>query len=317
MVVRGDGPAEHRAFSDLPSLLTPGDLLVVNDTRVVPARITAMKEPSGGRVEILALRPLPDGGWACLVRPSGRVPVGQRLRVFARGSGAYGPMVVAGERFDDGSRRIDGLTLDDQRHYGEMPLPPYIDRTPGPVEEDRERYQTVYARDEGAVAAPTAGLHFTDALLAELAGAGVPHARVTLHVGAGTFAPIREERVADVRLHAEPWRVPPETCDAIASCEARGGRVVAVGTTTCRTLEAWHRADRPRDGRFRETELFLHPGAPATMDMALITNFHTPGSSLVMLVASRVGRARILALYDEAAAAGYRFFSYGDAMLFL
>jgi len=316
MVVRAGGPAEHRVFSDLPDLLDPGDLVVVNDTRVLAAFLTAEKE-TGGRVRLLVLGPHADGGHIAWVKGSAKLAPGRRLRLVDRSTGATGPEFAVTEVLPSGARRIEGLTEDHQRRFGEMPLPPYIDRAAAPRDADRERYQTVYASRDGAVAAPTAGLHFTPEVFARLEARGIAHARVTLHVGEGTFAPIRVDRVEDVRLHAERWSVPPATAEAIAACEARGGRVVAVGTTTCRTLESWHRADRPTDEATRETDLFLHPGEPARLGMALVTNFHVPGSSLIMLVASFVGRERILALYAEALAKGYRFFSYGDAMLFV
>ncbi len=316
MVTAGGGTAAHHTFSELPDLLAPGDLLVINDTRVRPAFLTARKD-TGGRVRMLVLDPLPDGGWAAWVKGSARLEPGRVLTLVHLGTGAEGPTVTIGEVLPSGARRIDGLTATLQHAWGEMPLPPYIERPDGPRAADSERYQTVYAEHEGAAAAPTAGLHFTPAVFARLEERGIPHARVTLHVGEGTFAPIRVDRLADVHLHAESWSVPAATAAAIAACEARGGRIVAVGTTSCRTLETWNRQGRPADGAFRSTDLFLHPAAPPRMAMALLTNFHTPGSSLVMLVAAFVGRERILELYAEAQTRGYRFFSYGDAMLFL
>lgn len=317
LVVDGrGGEPQDRRFTDLPDLLQPGDLLVVNDARVVPARMTARKA-TGGVVRILLLEPLEEGHWSALVKPSARLAPGTAVTLEHRGTGESGPSITIGEELPGGRRRIIGLPADALERFGEMPLPPYIDRGDGPLEQDRARYQTVYAAASGAVAAPTAGLHFTPALLERLRRSGVQIASVTLQVGLGTFLPVRADHIADVRLHAERWEVPPATAAAVVDCEQRGGRLVAVGTTSCRTLESWHRAGRPTDGVPRSTELFLHPGDPPSLAMSLLTNLHLPGSSLVMLVAAFVGRRRILELYGRAADLGYRFYSYGDATLFL
>ncbi len=318
LMVVGEG-VSHRGVADLPDLLAPGDLLVVNDTRVLPVRLFARKA-SGGAVELLLLEPLPDGAWRALVRPSAKVRPGTEVALERRGGATGGPTLVVGGAAGEGARSVaaaDG-PLDEAllSAWGELPLPPYIER-PAPDPRDRERYQTVFAAHPGAVAAPTAGLHFSPPLLTRVHARGIRIAPVTLHVGSGTFRPVRAATLAGHAMHAEAWRVPPETAAAVADAEARGSRVVAVGTTSCRTLEAWHRAGRPVDGAWRRTDLFLHPGAPPTLPLSLLTNFHLPGSTLLMLVASLLGRERTLALYSDALEEGYRFFSYGDAMLIL
>src|SRR5262252_4244253 len=295
-----------RRFADLPDLLHAGDLLVLNDTRVLPARLTGNRTPSGGRVELLLERVL-----------------GAR-RVLAQVRASHVPKPGAEIELDGGARaRVDSrdegfveLTLDRDaaalwREHGEMPLPPTIDRAPDAS--DRERYQTVFARSPGAVAAPTAGLHFDSGLLAELDARGVERAFITLHVGAGTFAPVRAERVEDHELHAEWLSVSAEVCAAIARCRARCGRVVAVGTTSVRALETAARGGElaPFAG---DSALFIYPGFRFRVVDAMITNFHLPESSLLMLVAAFAGRDATLAAYRHAVRERYRFFSYGDAM---
>ena len=305
--------------ADLPSVLNAGDLLVVNDTRVVPARLHA-RRATGGRVELLATAALDDGAWACMVRNSARIQPGSELTVRRRGDEASGPTLIVGERRADGTRSVrcpDGPLADVLQVWGEMPLPPYIGRADGPRAADRARYQTVFATTAGAVAAPTAGLHFDADLRAGLATRGVVEALVTLHVGAGTFAPVRVDDLAAHPMHAETYRVPPETARAVERALAAGRRVVAVGTTSLRSLESWHRAGRPVDGAWRSTRLFLRPGHPAELEVALLTNFHLPRSTLLMLVASFLGRERTLSVYSDAAARGYRFYSYGDCSLLL
>jgi len=301
------GATADRQFSDLPDLLRAGDLLVCNDTRVLAARVTGQRTPSGGRVELLLERVLG----------------GRRVLVQLRAS--HMPKPGAELDLDGGARarvdsRADGfveLTLDCDaaafwREHGEMPLPPYIERAPDAS--DRERYQTVFARSPGAVAAPTAGLHFDSALLAELDARGIERAFLTLHVGAGTFAPVRAERVEDHELHAEWLNVSAELCAAVERCRARGGRVIAVGTTSVRALETAARGGEiaPFAG---ESALFIYPGFRFRVVDALVTNFHLPESSLLMLVAAFAGREATLAAYRHAVEQRYRFFSYGDAML--
>lgn len=318
LVVPKTGPHRHLRFADLPSLLEDGDLLLVNDTRVLPARLTARRR-TGGQVRLLALGPLPEGGWRCLVKPSAKVKPGEVLTLQRRGSGEPGPPIRVDEVLD-GARRVSGVSEPLAAllgPWGEMPLPPYIDRSEGPRAEDRERYQTVYAAEDGAVAAPTAGLHFDGPLLDTLAAKGVRAAAVTLHVGAGTFAPVRVRALDDLEMHAEQYRVSPETARAIAAVEDDGGRIVCVGTTSARALESWHRAGRPVDGAWRTTRLFLRPGDPPQATFSLITNFHLPRSTLLVLVSSLLGRERTLDLYREAVEHDYRFFSYGDASLLL
>jgi len=297
---------DDRRFADLPDLLRPGDLLVCNDTRVLPARLSGNRTPSGGRVELLLERVLSS----------------RRVLVQLRAS--HMPKPGAEIELEGGARarvnsRDDGfveLTLDRDaaalwREHGEMPLPPYIERAPD--ESDRERYQTVFARSPGAVAAPTAGLHFDAALLAELDARGIERAFLTLHVGAGTFEPVRTERIEEHELHAEWLSVSAEVCAAVASCRARRGRVVAVGTTSVRALETAARSGSlaPFAG---ESALFIYPGFRFRVVDALVTNFHLPESSLLMLVAAFAGREATLAAYRHAVERRYRFFSYGDAM---
>jgi S-adenosylmethionine:tRNA ribosyltransferase-isomerase len=308
-VPAGSDPVD-RMFRDLPDLLRPGDLVVLNDTRVVPARLYGRKE-SGGRVELLLERVLdpataPEVALVQL-RASHAPKAGQRLAF----DGDIGATIVdrQGEFF---VLRFDEPVLPALERAGHVPLPPYMGRRD--VAADRERYQTVFSAVPGSVAAPTAGLHFDAAVLAALAERGVERAQVTLHVGAGTFAPLRPHQLKTGRLHAERLLVPPATCAAVAACRARGGRVVAVGTTVMRSLESAAAGGelRPFHG---ETDLFIRPGFEFRVVDLLLTNFHLSGSSLLMLVCAFAGRERMLAAYRHAVAAKYRFFSYGDASL--
>jgi S-adenosylmethionine:tRNA ribosyltransferase-isomerase len=301
------GALVDRSFRDLPSQLRPGDLLVGNDTRVIPARLHGRKRDSGGRIELLLERVL--GGREALVQLKSSKPA--RVGTVLEFDAATTATVVA--RVDD-FWRVEFAT-DAHRVFerlGEMPLPPYLARAA--EEEDRERYQTVYAREPGAVAAPTAGLHFDDATLAACRAAGAGFACVTLHVGAGTFQPVRVDDVTEHRMHAEIYDVPEATREAVERARARGGRVVAIGTTAVRSLES-----AAADGTLRagsgETRLFITPGYRFRVVDALVTNFHLPESTLLMLVAAYAGREATLHAYRHAVAAGYRFFSYGDAML--
>jgi S-adenosylmethionine:tRNA ribosyltransferase-isomerase len=307
-----DAPPErrHGSVCELPSRLRRGDLLVVNDTRVVPARLEG-RLPSGGRVELLLLDGADPIRRRALARPAKKLRTGVELRlagdatarVEARGDGGLCEL-----RF---SAPVDGLLA----RHGEVPLPPYLGRPA--TADDREWYQTVYARAPGAVAAPTAGLHLTRELLAELAAAGIERADLTLHVGPGTFKPVTAERVEDHRLDAERYILTAETCRAVERARARGGRVVAVGTTVTRCLEA--AALRGGGGSpvagSGETDLYIVPGYRFQVVDVLLTNFHLPRSTLLMLVAAFAGTARVLAAYREAIERGYRFYSYGDAML--
>jgi S-adenosylmethionine:tRNA ribosyltransferase-isomerase len=299
------GAVRDLAFTDLPGLLRSGDLLVLNDTRVVPARLYGRKD-TGGRVEILLERVTGDGRALVQLRSSKPPAPGSRILLPGGGQAA-----VLGR--EDGFWLLDfgGDPAPVFEQHGEMPLPPYLHRAA--EASDRERYQTVYARAPGAVAAPTAGLHFDEALLAACARAGVATAHVTLHVGAGTFQPVRVDDVREHRMHAERVEVPAATCAAVAACRRRGGRVVAVGTTAVRALEsaAAGGALAPCAG---ETRLFITPGYRFRVVDALLTNFHLPESTLLMLVSAFAGRARVLAAYRHAVERRYRFFSYGDAM---
>ena len=304
-----DGSGElpvDRTFRDLPTLLRAGDLLVFNDTRVVKARLFGEK-PSGGKLELLIERVLPDGSVAAHMKVSKKPPPGTVLRMaggftaelLGRWPDAQGPLFHL---------RLSGDAYELMAAHGHVPLPPYI--THGDTAEDAARYQTVFARNPGAVAAPTAALHFDEALLAEIDTRGVQRAAVTLHVGAGTFQPVKTETLAEHVMHRERYHVPPETAQAIADCRARGGRVVAVGTTSVRTLESWA-ASGEASG---DTGIFITPGFEFKVVHALITNFHLPRSTLMMLVSAFAGYDRIMALYHHAIAQRYRFFSYGDAM---
>lgn len=302
-----DGSIAHRAFRDLPELLEAGDLLVFNDTRVIPARLFGRKE-TGGAVEILVERVLGDHELLAHVRASKSPRPGTRLLLE---DGAA--LRMRERRGDLFLLAIDGdeTVLSLLSRVGHMPLPPYIDRADAEV--DRDRYQTVYARQPGAVAAPTAGLHFDEPLLARLRARGVRFAHVTLHVGAGTFQPVRVDTVGEHRMHSEWLEVGDAVVAAVAEARAAGRRVVAVGTTSVRSLET-----AARDGILRpyrgETDIFIHPGCPFRVVDALITNFHLPRSTLLMLVSAFAGTANTLHAYREAVRERYRFFSYGDAM---
>ena len=312
---RRSGETWHRSFRDLPALLAPGDLLVVNRSRVIPARLLG-RRARGGEAEILLLRDRGEGRWEAMVRPGRHLRPGQRVTIDEDLS-----VVVESEALgQDGRRRvrllsrrrdIDGAV----ERVGHTPLPPYIRRADRPA--DRERYQTVYARESGSVAAPTAGLHFTVPLLARLAARGVERAEVVLHVGPGTFQPVKAARVEDHRVAPEPYAVPPETAAAMERARAGGGRIVAAGTTTVRTLESAARPDGRVTAGEGETGLVIVPGHRFRAVDALLTNFHLPRSSLLLLVAAFAGREAVLRAYAEAVRERYRFYSYGDAMLIL
>jgi S-adenosylmethionine:tRNA ribosyltransferase-isomerase len=303
LLLRGETRSDHR-FSELPQLLTPGDLLVFNDTRVIRARLFGRKE-TGGRIEVLIERLLPEGealaqvhaGRAAQAGSTLDLDGGLRLRVLGREGEFYRL------RFPEGAYALEVL----ERH-GSVPLPPYIAHAPEP--EDAARYQTVYARAPGAVAAPTAGLHFDEALLAALADRGVEFAYVTLHVGAGTFQPVRVKSLSDHRMHGERYRIPEATVEAIAAARARGGKIVAVGTTTVRCLEA-----SGATAGSGETDLFITPGFRFRVVDRLITNFHLPRSTLLVLVSAFAGVEPVRRAYRHAIERLYRFYSYGDAML--
>jgi S-adenosylmethionine:tRNA ribosyltransferase-isomerase len=310
----GGERAVDRVFIDLPMLLGPDDLLVFNDTQVVKARLFGEK-PSGGKLELLIERVLDDGNVAAHMKVSKKPAAGAVLRM----AGGFTATLLG--RWPDADGALFRLQLSDDAYalmaaHGHVPLPPYIKRpygsdiTHADTPDDAARYQTVFAKNPGAVAAPTAALHFDAALLAALAARGVRRAAVTLHVGAGTFQPVKTERIDEHVMHRERYRVPPATQAAIAECRARGGRVVAVGTTTVRTLESWA-ASGQAEG---DTGIFITPGFHFQMVDALITNFHLPRSTLLMLASAFAGHARVMALYRHAVERRYRFFSYGDAM---
>jgi S-adenosylmethionine:tRNA ribosyltransferase-isomerase len=314
LVLPREGAPAHRAFADLPALLAPGDLLVFNDTRVIPARLVGRKD-SGGRVELLLCEPL-EGGlgrrWRAMGQASKPIRAGAVLRfegLEARVDAAEGEGFYAVTLDREGAELEAALA-----RAGRIPLPPYIRRDPSA--EDAERYQTILARAPGSAAAPTAGLHFTERLLAAVGARGVHRAEVTLHVGPGTFLPVRGDTLEAHRMHAEWYAVPPETAAALAACRLRGGRVVAVGTTVLRTLESAIRGGAVGAGEGR-TELFVRPGHGFQAVDALVTNFHLPRSTLLMLACAFGGTERVLAAYRKAVSCGYRFFSYGDAMLLL
>jgi S-adenosylmethionine:tRNA ribosyltransferase-isomerase len=313
---RASGRLDDSGVGELAAWLDAGDLLVFNDTRVVPARLLGRKA-SGGRVELLLVERVGPGEpvWRCLLRasrkpgPGARLELADDLSATVLGREVDGLWLVG---FDRTSSSLGSLESALER-AGRLPLPPYIERPP--AEDDRERYQTVFARRPGAVAAPTAGLHFTPELLGALAAAGLGTAWLTLHVGPGTFEPVRTERVDDHVMHAEAFEIPEATADAVRGARERGGRIVAVGTTVVRALE--HVAER--DGEVHPARgacgLFIRPGFRFRVVDALLTNFHLPRSTLLMLVAAFAGRERVLEAYAHAARERYRFYSYGDAML--
>ena len=325
---RATGLVRHHVFRDLPSFLQAGDLLVVNDTRVIPARLFGTlrrPEEAGARereVEVLLLREepavAPERIWSVLARPAralhppatlGFVDAGYTASVIGVGHRgvrhlAFRPAREDAPPFEAWLSRV-----------GHVPLPPYIDRTDEP--QDRERYQTIFARESGSVAAPTAGLHFTPEIVARAESRGARFGSVTLHVGPGTFRPVATEDPSQHILDAEPYRVPTETANAVEAAPSQGGRVIAVGTTAVRTLESWAREGRPHENVWRETDLFILPPFEFQIVEAMITNFHLPHSTLLMLVSAFAGREPILAAYAEAVREGYRFYSYGDAMLIL
>jgi len=304
--VAAQGTLDDRWFCDLPTLLRPNDLLVMNDTRVIKARLFAHKD-SGGKLELLIERVTDDCEALAFIRASHAPKPGSQIRL------ADDTMVDVVARQDDMTQlRFPRPVLDVLDQLGQLPLPPYIEHTP--TADDEARYQTVYANEPGSVAAPTAGLHFDDAMLDTLRQQGVRTAQVTLHVGAGTFQPVRTDDTDDHKMHSERYTIPQATVDAIGETRARGGRVVAVGTTSMRTLEAAARSG-PLAAGANETDIFITPGYSFNVVDVLITNFHLPKSTLLMLVSAFSGMDAIRAAYAHAIAERYRFFSYGDAML--
>lgn len=303
------GTTGHLHFYDLPSLLRPGDCLVLNDSRVLPARLLGRREPEGGAVELVLLTDRGGNLWECLARP------GRRLRPGARISFGEGALTaeVAGEA-PGGTRLVrffyEGIFLELLERLGKMPLPPYITREL----EDADRYQTVYSRETGSAAAPTAGLHFTRELLSRLEGQGVALAYLTLHVGLGTFRPVKAEDITAHRMHAEFCRLSDRAAQTINRTRETGGRIICVGTTSCRTLETFADETGHLEEQAGWTNIFIYPGYRFKVMDALITNFHLPESTLLMLVSALAGRENILRAYEEAVRLRYRFFSFGDAM---
>ena len=302
------GETRHLHFYDLPSLLRPGDCLVLNDSRVLPARLIG-KRAGGGACEVLLLIDRGDKVWECLVRP------GKKLRTGAKVTFGDGELAaeVVGEGAD-GNRLVrfdyEGIFLETLERLGRMPLPPYIKAEL----EDGERYQTVYSKVVGSAAAPTAGLHFTQPLLEQIQAMGVKVCYVTLHVGLGTFRPVKAEKLDEHEMHAEYCVIPQETADVVNETKRQGGRVICVGTTSCRTIESWAAEGGTLAASAGWTKIFIYPGYRFKVLDGLITNFHLPESTLIMLVSALAGREHVLSAYEQAVGERYRFFSFGDAM---
>lgn len=305
---RESGKVSHRHFYDVIEYLQPGDCLVMNDSRVLPARLLGHR-PTGGAVEVLLLRDLGEKRWECLVKPGKKMQAGQNV-IF--GNGELTATVAAVQ--DDGNRVVEfhyeGIFLEVLERLGKMPLPPYIKAELA----DQERYQTVYSKQSGSAAAPTAGLHFTNELLDKIRAKGVKTAFVTLHVGLGTFRPVKVDQITDHHMHAELCMLGDETAQILNETKQRGGRIICVGTTSCRTLESLVNEDGSFEARSKWTEIFIYPGYQFKAMQGLITNFHLPESTLVMLVSAFAGRENVLGAYTEAVKEKYRFFSFGDAM---
>ena len=309
---RKTGEVTHRHFYDLLELLQPGDCLVMNNSRVLPARLLGHRVPTGGAVEVLLLKDQGNGVWECLTKPGRKTHTGTELSF---GDGDLTATVV-GER-DDGNKLVqfhyEGIFLEVLERLGKMPLPPYIKEEL----QDGERYQTVYSKINGSAAAPTAGLHFTQELLDKLAAKGVKEAYITLHVGLGTFRPVSEDNVEDHHMHSEYYECSEEAARAINEARARGGRVFAVGTTSCRTLESVADENGVVHAKSGYTDIFITPGYRFKAVDGLITNFHLPESTLLMLVSALCSREEVMAIYAHAVEERYRFFSFGDCCLFL
>lgn len=307
---RTDGAVEHKMFYELPEFLLPGDLLVLNDSRVIPARLFGTRIPTGAQVQFLLLEQKEPDLWEVLVRPGRRAKVGDH---FDFQEGLLHCEIVA---IVEGGNRLAKFSYTGEFYsildtIGQLPLPEYIHETP----EDLERYQTVFSKHRGSAAAPTAGLHFTDELLGQLEDKGVQHAFVTLHVGLGTFRPVKVEEVTQHTMHSENYWVTPETAAQINATKARGGRVIAVGTTACRTLESIGKANHGTIvAGSGSTDIFIYPGYEFSVLDGLLTNFHLPESTLIMLVSAFAGKNHVMAAYQQAIENKYRFFSFGDAM---
>ena len=305
---RESGAVEHHHFYDLPRFLRPGDCLVLNDSRVLPARLIGHR-PTGGACEVLLLVDRGGDLWECLVRPGRKLKPGTRV-IFGDGQ----LTATVEEELNDGKRAVrfhyQGIFLEILEQLGRMPLPPYIKAEL----QDQERYQTVYSKVSGSAAAPTAGLHFTRELLREIQAMGVSVGYVTLHVGLGTFRPVKEEEIEGHDMHSEYCVIPQETAELINRTKAAGGRVICVGTTSCRTIESWADESGRMEMKAGWTNIFIYPGYRFKVMDALITNFHLPESTLIMLVSALAGREHVLSAYEEAVRKRYRFFSFGDAM---
>lgn len=305
------GEIEHKHFYDLINYLQPGDCLVLNNSRVLPARLIGCRS-TGGSVELVLLRDLGDGKWECLSRPGKKTRPGTELFF---GDGELSATVI--DVVEGGNRIVqfhyEGIFLEILERLGKMPLPPYIKEELN----DAERYQTVYSKELGSAAAPTAGLHFTKELLAEIEAKGVKVCYVTLHVGLGTFRPVKEDEIEDHEMHSEYCIMPEDTARIITETKKNGGRVVAVGTTSCRTIESFANSNGTMDAKSGWTNIFIFPGYTFKCIDALVTNFHLPESTLIMLVSALAGREHILNAYNVAVEEKYRFFSFGDAMLIM
>ena len=308
---RETGQIQHRHFYDVISYLQPGDCLVMNDSRVLPARLLGHR-PTGGSAELLLLRDLGDKRWECLAKPGRKLLEGQEV-IF--GNGELRATIAAVQ--PDGNRVVEfhyeGIFLEVLERLGKMPLPPYIKAEL----QDQERYQTVYSKAVGSAAAPTAGLHFTNELLERIRAKGVKTAFVTLHVGLGTFRPVKAEEVTEHHMHAELCMMQKETADILNETRRSGGRIICVGTTSCRTLESLVNSDGTFEAKSKWTDIFIYPGYTFQAMDGLITNFHLPESTLVMLVSAFAGREKVLSAYAEAVKERYRFFSFGDAMMII
>ena len=302
------GETSHRHFYDLPGFLRPGDCLVLNNSRVLPARLFGRRS-GGGACEVLLLIDRGEKTWECLVRPGKKLRTGAKITF---GDGELTAEVVA--EVEGGNRLVrfdyDGIFLETLERLGKMPLPPYIKEEL----EDSERYQTVYSKVVGSAAAPTAGLHFTNELLEQVKSMGVKVCYVTLHVGLGTFRPVKAETIDEHEMHSEYCVISQETADIINRTKQEGGRVICVGTTSCRTIESWANEDGTMEAKAGWTNIFIYPGYRFKVLDALVTNFHLPESTLIMLVSALAGRENVLAAYEEAVRERYRFFSFGDAM---
>ena len=306
---KATGEWSHHHFYELPDFLRPGDCLILNNSRVLPARLLGRRLPGGGACEVLLLQDKGDKVWECLVRP------GKHLREGARVSFGDGELTAEiAEVLPDGNRLVrfdyEGIFLEVLERLGKMPLPPYIKEEL----QDQERYQTVYSKVNGSAAAPTAGLHFTPELLERIAAKGVGVGYVTLHVGLGTFRPVKEDEIEQHDMHSEYCTIPQETADLINRTKANGGRVICVGTTSCRTIESWAGEDGTMTATGGWTNIYIYPGYRFKVMDALVTKFHLPESTLIMLVSALAGREHVLAAYEEAVRERYRFFSFGDAM---